>query len=76
MLAESTSMRTNIEIDNKLMAQAIKLTGLPTKRAVVEEGLRLLVRVRKQAQALKALRGLGWEGDLDEMRQDRPLRSS
>ena len=69
-------MRTNIEIDDKLMAQAIKLTGLPTKRAVVEEGLRLLVRVRKQAQALKALRGLGWEGDLDEMRQDRSLRSS
>jgi Arc/MetJ family transcription regulator len=58
------------------MAQAIKLTGLPTKRAVVEEGLRLLVRVRKQAQALKAIRGLGWEGNLDEMRQDRPLRSS
>jgi Arc/MetJ family transcription regulator len=69
-------MRTNIEIDDKLMAQAIKLTGLPTKRAVVEEGLRQLVRVRKQAQALKALRGLGWEGDLDEMRQDRPSRSS
>jgi Arc/MetJ family transcription regulator len=69
-------MRTNIEIDDKLMAQAIKLTGLPTKRAVVEEGLQLLVRVRKQAQALKALRGLGWEGDLDKMRQDRPLRSS
>jgi Arc/MetJ family transcription regulator len=69
-------MRTNIEIDDKLMAQAIKLTGLPTKRAVVEEGLRLLVRVRKQAQALKAIRGLGWEGNLDEMRRDRPLRSS
>jgi Arc/MetJ family transcription regulator len=69
-------MRTNIEIDDKLMVQAIKLTGLPTKRAVVEEGLRLLVRVRKQSQALKALRGLGWEGDLDEMRHGRPLRSS
>jgi Arc/MetJ family transcription regulator len=69
-------LRTNIEIDDRLMAQAIRLTGLPTKRAVVEEGLRLLVRVRKQARALKALRGLGWEGDLDEMRQDRPLRSS
>ena len=69
-------MRTNIEIDDKLMAQALKLTGLPTKRAVVEEGLRLLVRVRKQGQALKALKGLGWEGDLDEMRQDRSLRSS
>jgi Arc/MetJ family transcription regulator len=70
------SMRTNIEIDDKLIAQAIRLTGLPTKRAVVEEGLRLLVRVRKQARALKALRGLGWEGDLDEMRNDPSLRSS
>ncbi len=66
-------MRTNIEIDDKLMAQALKLTGLPTKRAVVEEGLRLMVRLRKQARALKSLKGLGWEGDLDEMRQDRPV---
>jgi len=69
-------MRTNIEIDDDLMAQAMRLTGLPTKRAVVEEGLRLIVRLRKQAQALKALKGLGWEGDLDEMRQDRPSPSS
>ena len=46
-------MRTNIEIDDELMAQALKLTGLPTKRAVVEEGLRLMVRLRKQARALK-----------------------
>jgi len=37
----------------------------------VEEGLRLLVRVRKQAEALVELKGLGWEGDLDEMRQGR-----
>jgi Arc/MetJ family transcription regulator len=65
-------MRTNIEIDDQLMAEAMRLTGLPTKRAAVEEGLRLLVRVRKQAQALKTLKGLGWEGDLDGMRQDRP----
>jgi Arc/MetJ family transcription regulator len=45
--------------------------GLPTKRATVEEGLRLLVRVRKQLAALADLKGLGWEGDLDEMRQGR-----
>ncbi len=69
-------MRTNIEIDDKLMAQALKLSGLPTKRAVVEEGLRLIVRLRKPGYGLKALRGLGWEGDIDEMRQDRPARSS
>ena len=69
-------MRTNIEIDDELMAQALKLTGLPTKRAVVEEGLRLLVRVRKQARALNVLSGLGWEGDLDEIRRDRASPSS
>jgi len=69
-------MRINIEIDDELMAQALKLSGLSTKRAVVEEGLRLMVRLRRQARALKSLKGLGWEGDLDEMRQDRPLRSS
>jgi Arc/MetJ family transcription regulator len=68
-------MRTNIEIDDELMAQALKLTGLPTKRAVVEEGLRVMVRLRKQARALKSLKGLGWEGDLDEMRRDRPSLS-
>jgi Arc/MetJ family transcription regulator len=69
-------MRTNIEIDDDLMDEALKLTGLPTKRAVVEEGLRLMVRLRKQARTLKTLKGLGWEGDLDEMRQDRTSRSS
>jgi Arc/MetJ family transcription regulator len=67
-------MRTNIEIDDGLMDEALKLTGLPTKRAVVEEGLRLVVRLRKQARTLKTLKGLGWEGDLDEMRQDRTPR--
>jgi Arc/MetJ family transcription regulator len=61
-------MRTNIEIDDELLAQALRLTGLTTKRAAVEEGLRLLVRVRRQAQALQALEGLGWEGDVDATR--------
>jgi Arc/MetJ family transcription regulator len=69
-------MRTNIEIDDRLMAQAMRLTGLTTKRAAVEEGLKLLVRVREQTKALKALRGLGWEGDLNKMRRDRPSRPS
>ncbi len=69
-------MRTNIEIDDELLFQAMTATGLSTKRATVEEGLRLLVRVRKQAKALAKLKGLGWEGDLDEMRQGRPPRRS
>jgi Arc/MetJ family transcription regulator len=69
-------MRTNIDIDDRLLAQAMTATGLSTKRATVEEALRLLVRVRKQAKALADLKGLGWEGDLDEMRRGRLLRRS
>jgi hypothetical protein len=42
----------------------------------VEEGLRLLVRLRRQAEAFKELRGLGWEGDLGEMRRGREVRRS
>ena len=64
-------MRTNIDIDDELLAAAMASTGLGTKRATVEEGLRLLVRVSKQAQALADIKGLGWDGDLDEMRQGR-----
>jgi Arc/MetJ family transcription regulator len=66
-------MRTNIEIDDVLLSEAMAATGLPTKRATVEEGLRLLVRVRRQTEALAELRGMGWEGDLEEMRQGRSL---
>jgi Arc/MetJ family transcription regulator len=69
-------MRTNIEIDNALLSQAMIATGLSTKRATVEESLRLLVRVHEQARALADISGLGWEGDLEEMRQGRPLRRS
>ncbi len=65
-------MRTNIEIDDALIARAMRVSGLPTKRAAVEEGLRLLVRVREQAEALQSLKGLGWESDLDEMRRGWP----
>jgi Arc/MetJ family transcription regulator len=64
-------MRTNIEIDDDLMDRAMSVAGLPTKRATVEEGLRLLIRVREQVEALDTLEGLGWDGDLAEMRQGR-----
>jgi Arc/MetJ family transcription regulator len=66
-------MRTNIEIDDALLAAAMAVTGLPTKRATVEEGLRLLVRLRAQVEAFDDLAGLGWEGDLDAMREGRHL---
>lgn len=64
-------MRTNIVIDDKLMKQTLKLTGLRTKREVVELGLRTLIRLRHQEQ-IKHYRGkLPWQGDLDSMRSDK-----
>ena len=61
-------MRTNIVIDDKLMSVATKTSGLNTKKEVVEEALKLLIKVKNQGN-LKKLRGkLKWEGDLNEMR--------
>ena len=65
------AMRTNIEIDDKLLSDAMKASGLATKRATVEEGLRLLVRLRSRTKSFEELRGIGWEGDLDQMREGR-----
>ncbi|WP_439497966.1 type II toxin-antitoxin system VapB family antitoxin [Bosea sp. (in: a-proteobacteria)] len=65
-------MRTNIELDDELLAEAMEATGLPTKRATVEEALRKLVQEHRQRRALEDLRGLGWEGDLDAMRLGEP----
>ena len=63
-------MRTNIVIDDKLMKETLRLTGLRTKREVVELGLRTIVRLRKQ-EAIRSFRGkLKWQGDLDVMRTD------
>ncbi len=61
-------MRTNIVIDGDLMADALKATGLKTKKEAVELGLKTLVRLKKQAD-IKSWRGkLTWEGDLEEQR--------
>ena len=62
-------MRTNIDIDDRLMAAALKAGGLKTKKATVEAGLRLLVQTRAQGRALRGK--LHWEGSLDDMRRDR-----
>jgi Arc/MetJ family transcription regulator len=63
-------MRTNIVIDDRLMERAQALSGLQTKREAVEEGLRLLVRLKEQ-ERIRAARGkLPWNGDLDAMRRD------
>ena len=64
-------MRTNIVIDDQLLADAQRITGLKTKKAVVEEALKLMVRMREQGE-IKAWRGkLPWAGDLDAMRMDK-----
>ena len=62
-------MRTNIEIDDELMAAAMRVSGLPTKKAIVEEALKRLVDDHHVREAIENMRGLGWEGDLDEMRR-------
>jgi Arc/MetJ family transcription regulator len=64
-------MRTNVVIDETLMAEAMRYTGLHTKKAVIEEALRTLVRLRSQ-ERIRRLRGqLHWEGDLDALRAGR-----
>lgn len=60
-------MRTNIVIDDKLMRDTLRATGLKTKREAVEAGLRTLLRLKRQAEIRR--RGkLDWKGDLDSMR--------
>jgi Arc/MetJ family transcription regulator len=64
-------MRTNIDIDDKLMRQAMRATGAPTKKAAVEVALRKVVELKKQ-EGIKKLRGkVQWVGDLDAMREGR-----
>lgn len=64
-------MRTNIVIDDKLMNDALKATGLTTKKEAVEMGLKTLVRLKKQERIRKFKGKLSWEGDLSEMRNTR-----
>jgi Arc/MetJ family transcription regulator len=64
-------MRTNIVLDDKLVARAQKLTGIKTKREVVHEALRTLILLREQGN-VRTVRGkLKWEGDLNEQRSPR-----
>jgi Arc/MetJ family transcription regulator len=64
-------MRTNIVIDDRLMRETLRATGLKTKRAAVEEGLRTLLRLSRQSEIRRARGKLKWSGDLDLMRTDR-----
>jgi Arc/MetJ family transcription regulator len=64
-------MRTNIEIDDQLMRQAMRATGARTKRAAVEAGLRALIQIQRQAGILRLRGKVKWEGNLEESRRSR-----
>jgi len=64
-------MRTNIDIDDKLMKAAMKATGAKTKKAAVEAALRKVVQLKKQERILRLFGKVQWEGNLDEMRESR-----
>jgi Arc/MetJ family transcription regulator len=66
-------MRTNIDIDDALLAEVMEKTGAKTKREAVNDALRDVLRQKKQVEGLRALRGkVKWVGDLDAMRTDPP----
>ena len=64
-------MRTRVEIDRAVLDEAMKAGGFETAEAAVEAALRQMIRSMAQKRALETLHGIGWEGDLDEMRGDR-----
>jgi Arc/MetJ family transcription regulator len=64
-------MRTNIELDDDLIAEAMKLGGLPTKKAAVDQALRDFVRIKRQLRAIDNLEGIGWiDADRDRLTFD------
>lgn len=64
-------MRTNIEIDDKLMADAQKASGLATKKQTVEQALRLMIKLRRQQEVAAAFGKHPWRGDLARSRRSR-----
>jgi len=64
-------VRTNVEIDEALIERVMAATGLPTKRAAVDAGLRALLRLEQQKEILSLAGQVHWEGDLDAMREGR-----
>ena len=64
-------MRTNVVIDDKLMADALKASGARTKREAVELGLRTLLQLGRQAEVRRLKGKVNWAGDLEAMRRDK-----
>lgn len=68
--------RTNIELDDQMIERAMRLYGTRTKKETVDLALRRLVGTDLDTEDALALEGSGWEGDLDEMRDDAPPPSA
>ena len=68
---QPTQMRTNIEIEDELIREALRVSGLKTERAAVEAGLRALIRLNKRRKILDLAGKVQWEGNLDESREGR-----
>jgi Arc/MetJ family transcription regulator len=66
-------VRTTIEIDDRLMRQALRCSGIKTKRGTVEAALRLLVQIRAQARIRKLRGTIRWDGDLNQSRLSRGI---
>lgn len=63
--------RTNIDLDDELVAEAMRRFGLKTKKEAVDLALRRLVGPRLSPEFFESLEGIGWDGDLDEMRRSK-----
>lgn len=70
---ETASVRTNIIMEEPLVAEAQSITGIKTKSGVVHYALREVVRRARQKELLKLQGKVAWEGDLNSIRQTRPL---
>lgn len=64
------SMRINVEIDSDLMDEALRVSGLRTKRQAIEEGLRLLIQAHQEGKTDHRRGKLNWDGSIDQMRRD------
>jgi Arc/MetJ family transcription regulator len=64
--------RTNIDMDDELTAEVMRRFGVTTKKAAVDLALRRLVGAPLSREFLLGLEGVGWEGDLAQLRSERP----
>jgi len=64
-------MRTDVEIDDVIMAEAMKVAGKATEQEAIQEAVLRMVTISRQRQALQELRGIGWYGDEEEVRGNR-----